>query len=135
VLAAEVVLMLLTPRLSGQGRQVGALYRVDKGWGHESWIVNKDYCGKLLHFDRSKKCSWHDHRGKDEVLFLHSRCLRVRFGLGDDLASASSVLLPGMAFAVPPGPRHQMEARRASDLFEFSTYHDNADSRRLLMGD
>ena len=29
-----------------------------KGWGYEKWIVNKeDYCGKLLHMIKGKKCS------------------------------------------------------------------------------
>ena len=29
-----------------------------KGWGYEKWIVNKDeYCGKLLHIIKGKKCS------------------------------------------------------------------------------
>ena len=31
---------------------------VPKGWGYEKWIVNTDeYCGKLLHFIKGKKCS------------------------------------------------------------------------------
>jgi mannose-6-phosphate isomerase-like protein (cupin superfamily) len=109
---------------------------VDKGWGYELWIVNKGYCGKLLHFKNGKKCSWHYHGVKDEVFFLHSGRLRVRFGEGDDLSAASSVLLlPGMAFAVPPGLRHQMEAEEESDLFEFSTHHEEEDSIRVVKGD
>ena len=62
--------------------------------------------------------------------------LRVRFGHGDDPATAESVLLlPGMSFEVPPGLRHQMEAEEDSDLFEFSTHHDEVDSIRLVRGD
>jgi mannose-6-phosphate isomerase-like protein (cupin superfamily) len=110
--------------------------RVEKGWGYELWVVNKAYCGKLLHFQRGRRCSWHYHRLKDEVFYLHAGRLRVRFGPTDDLAAADSiVLLPGMSFAVPPGLRHQMEAEEDSDLFEFSTYHDEADSIRLIKGD
>ena len=34
-----------------------------KGWGYEKWIVNKDeYCGKLLHIIKGKKCYWHYHK-------------------------------------------------------------------------
>ena len=41
---------------------------VDKGWGWERWICNgPEYCGKLLFFNKGKKCSWHVHRLKDEV--------------------------------------------------------------------
>src|SRR5437588_8452719 len=94
------------------------ILRVDKGWGYELWIVNKDYCGKLLHFEKGKKCSWHYHQLKDEIFYLHSGQLRVRFSQGDDLTSADSVvLLPGISFAVLPGLRHQMEAEEDSDLF------------------
>jgi hypothetical protein len=40
-----------------------------------------------------------------------------------------------MSFALPPGLRHRMEADEDSDLFEFSTHHDEADSIRLVKGD
>ena len=40
-----------------------------------------------------------------------------------------------MSFAVPKGLRHQMEALEDSDLFEFSTHHDEADSIRISQGD
>lgn len=48
------------------------LHRVEKGWGYELWLVNDDYCGKLLHFRQGKRCSWHYHRVKDEVFYLHA---------------------------------------------------------------
>ena len=128
--------MQLTTRPDPARPEEAPLHRVEKGWGHELWIVNKGYCGKLLHFRRGRKCSWHYHRLKDEVFFLQSGRLLVRYGPGDDPASASSVLLlPGMAFSVPPGLRHQMEAQEDSDLFEFSTHHEDADSIRLVRGD
>jgi mannose-6-phosphate isomerase-like protein (cupin superfamily) len=128
--------MHLTPSLGTARGNEARLHRVEKGWGHELWIVNKDYCGKLLHFRRGKKCSWHYHVLKDEVFFLQSGRLLVRFGTGDDLASASSkLLLPGMAFSVPPGLRHQMEAQEDSDLFEFSSHHEDDDSIRVVRGD
>jgi mannose-6-phosphate isomerase-like protein (cupin superfamily) len=128
--------MHLTPSLESARSDEVPLHRVEKGWGHELWIVNKDYCGKLLHFRRGKKCSWHYHIVKDEVFFLQSGRLLVRFGPGDDLRSASSVLLlPGMAFSVPPGLRHQMDAEEDSHLFEFSTHHEDEDSIRVVKGD
>ena len=128
--------MHLTPRPHLDGLDTSTIKRVDKGWGHELWIVNKDYCGKLLHFEKGRRCSWHYHRLKDEVCYLHSGRLLVRFGHGDDPATAQSVvLLPGMSFEVPPGLRHRMEAQEDSDLFEFSTHHDEDDSIRLVRGD
>ena len=46
---------------------------VPKGWGYEKWIVNNEkYCGKLLFFEKGKKCSWHYHKLKHETFYLHS---------------------------------------------------------------
>ena len=44
---------------------------VPKGWGYEKWICNtEEYCGKLLHFIKGKRCSWHYHVLKDETFYL-----------------------------------------------------------------
>ena len=44
---------------------------VPKGWGYEKWIVNtEEYCGKLLHFIKGKRCSWHYHILKDETFYV-----------------------------------------------------------------
>src|SRR5436190_16983419 len=128
--------MHLTPRPPCDGLAFSPIERVEKGWGYELWIVNKDYCGKLLHFHKGRRCSWHYHRLKDEVFYLQAGRLLVRFGHGDHPATASSLLLlPGMSFEVPPGLRHRMEAQEDSDLFEFFTHHDEGDSIRLVRGD
>tara|TARA_B100001029_G_scaffold45151_1_gene35639 strand:+ start:791 stop:958 length:168 start_codon:yes stop_codon:yes gene_type:complete len=44
---------------------------VPKGWGYEKWICNTpDYCGKILFFEKGKRCSWHYHLLKDETFYL-----------------------------------------------------------------
>ena len=59
---------------------------VDKGWGYEKWIVNKEeYCGKLLFFNSGKRCSWHYHKLKDEVFYLQSGKLMVYYSDEDDI--------------------------------------------------
>jgi mannose-6-phosphate isomerase-like protein (cupin superfamily) len=110
---------------------------VKKGWGYEKWIINKDlYCGKLLFFKKDKKCSWHMHREKDEVFYLQSGRMIVRYSDKDELHNAEEIILePGMNFYVYPGLRHQMEALEDSELFEFSTQHFDEDSYRLVKGD
>ena len=110
---------------------------VKKGWGYEKWIVNKDlYCGKLLYFNKGKKCSWHYHVKKDEVFFLQSGRMIVRYSNADDLSESEEIMLePGMNFYVYPGLRHQMVALKESELFEFSTEHFDSDSYRILKGD
>ena len=110
---------------------------VDKGWGHEKWIVNKpEYCGKLLFFKRGKRCSWHYHKIKDEVFYLQSGRLMVYYSDDDDLSKADQVVLcPGDSFHVYVGLRHQMVALEDSELFEFSTQHFDSDSNRIMRGD
>ena len=111
--------------------------RVYKGWGWEKWIVNKsEYCGKLLFFEKGKKCSFHYHVVKDETFYLQSGELIVRYSDGDSLDDAEELILQkGDSFYVYPGRRHQMEALRDSELFEFSTQHFDEDSYRIIKGD
>jgi len=110
---------------------------VKKGWGYENWIVNKEeYCGKLLFFNAGKHCSWHYHKIKDEVFYLQSGKMIVKFSEGDDIREAEQVLLePGQSFYIYPGLRHQMMALKDSELIEFSTQHFDEDSYRIIKGD
>jgi quercetin dioxygenase-like cupin family protein len=108
-----------------------------KGWGHELWIVNcEKYCGKILHFEEGKKCSWHYHKVKHETFYLQSGKLLIKYGDDDDIdASLSRVLMPGESMIIYPGLRHQMIALEDSDLLEFSTQHFENDSYRVVKGD
>ena len=110
---------------------------VKKGWGFERWIINKpEYCGKLLFFEKDKRCSWHFHKIKDEVFYLQSGRLLVRYSDEDYLENAKEVVLePGQNFYVYTGLRHQMIALEDSELFEFSTQHFDEDSYRIIKGD
>ena len=110
---------------------------IKKGWGYEKWIVNKsEYCGKLLYFNAGKRCSWHYHVLKDEVFYLQSGRIIVRYSDEDDISNSEETTLePGMNFHVYRGLRHQMEAIENSELFEFSTEHFDSDSRRIQKGD
>ena len=110
---------------------------VTKGWGYEKWIVNKpEYCGKLLFFNKGKRCSWHYHKLKDEVFYLQTGKVVLKYSTEDDLDGSSSVILSaGDHFHVPIGLRHQMIAVEDSELFEFSTEHFDSDSYRIERGD
>ena len=86
---------------------------VPKGWGFEKWIVNnEEYCGKLLYFVKGKRCSWHYHEIKDEVFYIQSGKILVKYSDGD-----------------------QMIALEDTELFEFSTQHFDEDSYRIEKGD
>ena len=108
-----------------------------KGWGYELWIHNDaKYCGKLLFFEKGKKCSYHYHKKKHETFYLQSGKLLLRYGMGDELEDAVVELLTaGDTFEVLPNLRHQMEALEDSELFEFSTQHFEDDSYRVEKGD
>jgi len=110
---------------------------VPKGWGFEKWIVNKEeYCGKLLYFAKDKRCSWHYHKLKDEVFYIQSGKIVVKYSREDDLLNATSVILErGDSFHVSRGLRHQMIALEDTELFEFSTQHFDEDSYRIIKGD
>ena len=110
---------------------------VPKGWGFEKWIVNcEEYCGKLLYLAKGKRCSWHYHKLKDEVFYLQSGKICVKYSDRDDINSAQELLLtPGDNFHVYRGLRHQMIALEDSEVFEFSTQHFDEDSHRLIKGD
>ena len=108
-----------------------------KGWGYEKWIVNNDlYCGKILFFERGKKCSWHYHKVKDETFYVQSGEILLRYGEHDDIERSKTInLKPGDKFYVPPGLRHQMTGIADTELFEFSTQHFEYDSCRIIRGD
>ena len=110
---------------------------VPKGWGFEKWIVNnEEYCGKLLYFVKGRRCSWHYHVLKDEVFYIQSGKVMVKYSDEDDIAQAEETELgKGQNFHVYIGLRHQMIALEDSELFEFSTQHFDSDSHRIQKGD
>jgi mannose-6-phosphate isomerase len=97
---------------------------VPKVWGYEHWLVNRDYCGKMLHLDRGKQCSLHYHERKDETIFVMSG--RVRLELGD----AVMVLCAGDSQHVGAGTKHRFAGLDHSVILEISTHDDN-DTVRL----
>ena len=110
---------------------------VPKGWGFEKWIVNcEEYCGKLLFFNKGKRCSWHYHKIKDEVFYLQSGKMMVYYSIQDDLEKANQIVLhPGDNFHVYRGLRHRMTAIEETEMYEFSTQHFEEDSYKLMRGD
>ena len=110
---------------------------VPKKWVYEDWIVNKkEYCGKLLFFKKGKRCSWHYHKLKDEVFYIQSGKMLVKYSDEDELSDAKELILEkGDNFHVYSGLRHQMIALEDTELFEFSTQHFDSDSYRIKKGD
>ncbi len=116
-----------------------AMHFVSKGWGFEHWIWNEaiaNYCGKILYVVASKKTSYHYHNIKDEVLYVVSGKCLISFDEGDDLEKASQVVLTaGTAFHIPPKLRHEIKGIENTRIMEFSTFHEDSDSIRVIKGD
>lgn len=110
---------------------------VDKGWGYEKWICNSEkYCGKLLFFNKGKKCSYHYHKLKDETFYVQSGRVKLIYSDLDDIDRAKErILEKGDSFHISIGLRHRIIALEDSEVFEFSTEHFDSDSHRIINGD
>ena len=110
---------------------------VPKGWGYEKWIVNCDkYCGKILFFYKGRKCSWHYHKVKDEVFYIHSGKLLIHIGETNNIKESNKLILnKNEKLYIPPNTRHRMEALEDTEMYEFSTMHMDNDSYRVIKGD
>lgn len=109
---------------------------VEKTWGYELWIVNNDkYCGKILHINAGKFCSWHVHKLKQETFFISNGRIKLLYGYDEDINKATELILgPDSSFTVPPGLIHRLIALEDTDVFEFSTTHFDEDSYRIELG-
>lgn len=98
---------------------------VPKPWGEERWIVNREYCGKVLVLKRGHRCSLHYHKVKDEHFLL----IKGRILL--ELGSEEVVLEPGDHRHVATGTVHRFSGLEDSEIVEFSTHHEDSDSHRI----
>lgn len=112
---------------------------IGKGWGSEEWIINSEkYCGKILRIHKDKKTSWHYHKLKDEVMYVHVGCVKILYGFNEDINHLNTkeiILNEGQSFHVEVGLIHQIIGLENSQVFEFSTQHFDEDSYRLIQGD
>lgn len=97
---------------------------VEKVWGKEIWIVNRDYCGKKLILKKGFRCSMHYHKLKDETFYVLSGKVLIELGM------KKQVMLPGDSIWIPPGARHRFTGLEDSEIMEFSTHHEDSDSYR-----
>lgn len=111
-------------------------YHHKRGWGYEVWIENlPEYCGKILHLHKGKRGSLHFHTNKMETMFLQAGRVCLRFIDTETAKEYEIVLDPGDSIRIPRGQPHQIIALEESDLYEFSTMHEETDSHRIAKGD
>ena len=112
---------------------------VKKGWGSEEWITNTSkYCGKLLRINAGKRTSWHYHKLKDEVMYVHTGKVKIIHGRNENINHITTLdltLREGESFHIPVGLIHQIIGLEDTELFEFSTEHFDSDSYRVIKGD
>src|SRR5580765_7724369 len=97
---------------------------VTKEWGEERWIVNRDYCGKLLILKKGFRCSLHYHKIKDETFYVSKGRVLM------ECAGKKRIMTPGDSLLIQPGMKHRFTGLEDSEIIEFSTHHEDADSYR-----
>lgn len=100
----------------------------EKIWGDEQWIVNADYCGKILRLKKNYFCSLHFHKIKMETFLIMDGSV---FLIKDN---KEYVLKKGDVVDIPIGCVHRLYAIEDSVILEFSTHHEDADSYREEVG-
>jgi quercetin dioxygenase-like cupin family protein len=97
---------------------------VNKEWGKEIWIVNREYCGKKLILNKGFRCSMHYHKNKDETFYI----LKGKVLMETD--NSNRVMLPGHSILITPNTKHRFTGLEDSEIMEFSTHHEDSDSYR-----
>lgn len=98
---------------------------VPKVWGDEQWIVNSDYCGKILRLKQYHQCSMHQHRIKSETFFVLEGSVLL------ELDGRNYMLIEGEAIDVLAGQFHRFTGISNSIIIEFSSHHEDNDSYRV----
>jgi mannose-6-phosphate isomerase-like protein (cupin superfamily) len=114
------------------------LNKIEKGWGKEIiFASNKDYCGKLLCFDKAgNKSSMHFHAIKDETWYVQQGSFMVQWIDTKTATINSSKLNVGSIWNNPPLLPHRLEALEDNSIiFESSTADYCTDSYRVIPGD
>jgi mannose-6-phosphate isomerase-like protein (cupin superfamily) len=111
------------------------IQKIDKGWGYELIIINKEYCGKILHFNQNAKMSMHFHIKKDETWYVSKGKFIFRWIDTSNAKLNEEYFCQGESIIISQGLPHQLEAIEESEIIEFSTHHFDNDSYRVSVGD
>ena len=104
------------------------LKRVKKAWGWELWVVNSEYCGKLLFVDKGASSSRHAHMYKKETFF----CLygAATLTVGQEQYDLNPFARPK---TILPGQVHSFTAQEDTLIMEVSWHHSEIDVFRESM--
>lgn len=97
---------------------------VEKVWGSEEWIVNRQYCGKFLNLKKGTRCSMHYHKNKDETFFILKGKVLM------EIDGKTRIMNPGDLQLIEPNQKHRFTGLKDSKILEISTHHEDNDSYR-----
>lgn len=99
--------------------------KTQKNWGHELLIHNKQYCCKLLVYEKNIASSLHYHERKHETfVVLSGEFIVSRIGHTVQMG-------PGDKLVIPPMTPHRVRCVKPGTIVEASTYDDPSDCIRL----
>jgi quercetin dioxygenase-like cupin family protein len=98
---------------------------VNKTWGKEIILVNRNYCGKFLYLDRGATISLHAHQTKCETMYGLQGSARLVIEEEEHLLTPFN--LPKTIF---PNEFHTLYGLSDAVILEISTYEDDKVVRR-----
>jgi len=99
---------------------------VEKKWGEEIWLVNHNYCGKLLIVDENATSSYHYHPEKMETFYAIEGYATLT------IEGKEYMLAPfTRPKTIEPMEKHSFHGITQAVLLEVSTHHDDEDVVRL----
>lgn len=98
--------------------------KIEKIWGNEQWVVNKNYCGKILTLKKYHQCSFHKHKIKTETFLVIEGSVLM------EIEDNVFVIEKGDAVDIEVGQNHRFTGLEDSIMIEFSTHHEDDDSYR-----
>lgn len=104
---------------------------VEKIWGKEIWVVNREYCGKILKLKKGFRSSLHYHRKKDETFYVLTGKVLFEWRQGFGALDKEQIMLPSFTIHIAPYIQHRFTGLEDSEIIEFSTHHEDSDSYRL----
>lgn len=119
-------------------RKLNEVHYQKRGWGCEYWIENiSEYCGKILVVEPGKKGSLHFHKNKKETMLVKSGVLTLRCIDTETAQEYEITLFEGDCILIPQCQPHQIINKTLGilEVIEFSTFHEEDDSKRLQKGD
>ena len=110
---------------------------VNKRWGKEEWIINDEYCGKILTIKKGISTSTHYHKLKKETMFVLNGCVKIEWYPFQDYIKrkrlvCSVILSKFQSFTLFPMTVHRITGMfEMNKVMEISAHHEDSDVCRI----